>query len=108
MMPEPQLPTPEQAPATAPKQSMWLRRVLSVAWVIFCFELGLVLMIYPWTEAWTSNYFAWLGSAVFQHRWHEIWMTGYVRGAVTGLGVANVWAAIAEALRMYIGTPEKG
>ena len=26
--------------------------------VIFCLELGLFLLIYPWTESWSDNYFS--------------------------------------------------
>ncbi len=69
-----------------------------MVFIVFCLELGLFLMIYPWTDSWTNNYFSFFTPAI----WHEIWVKGYVRGAVSGLGLLNIWIAIAEALRMYI------
>jgi len=51
-MPEPipaEIQPGSQPEAPAPKH--WLQRVASVLFVIFCFELGLFLLIYPWTEA---------------------------------------------------------
>ncbi len=78
----------------------WLQRVGLVLFIVFCLELGLFLLIFPWTEAWTGNYFSWIGPLTFQRHWHAIWISGYVRGAVTGLGLLNIWIAVAEALRM--------
>jgi hypothetical protein len=84
----------------------------SVLFVIFCLELGLFLMIYPWTESWSANYFASLGQAGsppgigplrLLPAWHEIWNNTYLRGAVSGLGLVNIWVAVAEALRLFIG-----
>ena len=37
----------------------WFQRLSSVLFIIFCFELGLFLLIYPWTDGWSDNYFAW-------------------------------------------------
>ena len=95
---------PEQHPPR-PRAS-WFQRIASVLFVIFCLELGLFLMIYPWTESWSANYFSWIGPLKLQPRWHEIWNNPYLRGAVSGLGLVNIWVAVAEALRMYIGTDQ--
>ncbi len=70
--------------------------------IIFCLELGLFLLIYPWTDSWSGNYFSWIGPLRLQPLWHQIWNNGYV-GAVSGLGLVNIWVAVAEALRKYIG-----
>jgi hypothetical protein len=86
----------------APRPS-WFRRLTSVLFIIFCLELGLFLMIYPWTDSWSGNYFSWIGPIGVQPRWHQLWISGYARGAITGLGLLNIWVAVAEALRMYIG-----
>ena len=77
----------------APATPLWLRRISSLLLIIFCFELGLFLIIYPWTVYWTHNYF----SGILR----EIWANGYLRGAVSGLGLLNVWIAIAEVFRMF-------
>jgi hypothetical membrane protein len=98
--------TPEHDSITpAPRQRRnWVQRLGSVLFVIFCLELGLFLLIYPWTESWSDNYFSSLGRGAIGPMWNEIWNNGYVRGAVSGLGLLNVWVAVAEALRMFIGS----
>ena len=106
--------TPESDPLTSvppagsprPRRS-WFQRIGSVLFVIFCLELGLFLMLYPWTESWSANYFSWIGPLKLQPVWHEIWNNSYVRGAVSGLGLLNIWVAVAEALRMFIGGDDK-
>ena len=82
---------------------MSLRKLGQVLLIIFCLELGLFLMIYPWTDRWAENYFSWIGPVRWQANWHEVWDNNYVRGAIAGLGLVNIWIAVAEALRMYIG-----
>jgi len=65
-----------------------LRRLLYLAYFV---EVGLLLLVVPWSPFWERNYF-------FQN-----WPSGdvlignnLVRGAVSGLGMINLWAAIAE------------
>ena len=79
----------------------WFARLSSVLFIIFCFELGLFLLIYPWTESWSDNYFSWVVSGSVQTSWHEFWNNSYVRGGVSGLGVVNVWIAILEVFRLF-------
>jgi uncharacterized protein (DUF2062 family) len=76
-------------------QSEWIHKGASILFVIFCAELGLFLLIYPWTSRWTMNVIpTWLPVPP------EVWLNGYLRGAVSGLGIANVWVAFVEALRI--------
>lgn len=79
----------------------WFRRVSAVIFVIFCFELGLFLLIYPWTGAWSDNYFAWALPGAMRDGWHTFWSNSYIRGAVSGLGILNVWVAITEVFAMF-------
>ena len=92
---------PETQVPTAAPGSGWFGRLSSVLFIIFCFELGLFLLIYPWTESWTDNYFAWVSSGSVQTSWHEFWNNSYVRGGVSGLGVVNVWIAVLEVFRLF-------
>jgi hypothetical protein len=97
---------PEVAPevqAEQPRVKTWFQRLTSVLIVIFCFEIGLFLLVYPWTDGWTDNYFAWVAPGAMQAPWHEFWNNTYVRGAMSGLGVVNVWVALAEVFRMFSG-----
>src|SRR5579862_303689 len=88
--PEPN-PASGSAPATAapPRRRSWYGRIGSVLLIVFCLELGLFLLIYPWTDSWSGNYFSWIGPLRLQPFWHQLWNNGYLRGAVSGLGLVN-------------------
>ena len=40
-------------PPITPPGSGWFQRIMSVLFIIFCLELGLFLLIYPWTDGWS-------------------------------------------------------
>jgi hypothetical protein len=86
----------------------WFARLSSVLFIVFCFELGLFLLIYPWTEGWSDNYFAWVAPGTVQTGWHEFWNNSYVRGGVSGLGVVNLWIAIVEVFRLFARKRQAG
>lgn len=79
----------------------WFHRLTSVLFVIFCFELGLFLLVYPWTASWNQNYFSWLLNGPLQLQWHRLWVNPWLRGAVSGMGLVNLWLAIAEVFHMF-------
>ena len=54
-----------------------MKRVIFVAYFL---EVGLLLVLVPWTAFWERNYFA-VASPVFQ----ELLRNNFVRGAVSGL-----------------------
>jgi len=59
--------------------------------IVFFLEVGLVLAVAPWSAYWERNYFAGLLPMV-----HDVITNAFFRGAVSGLGVINLAAAIAE------------
>jgi hypothetical protein len=65
-----------------------LTRLLLVAYFI---EAGVLLVVVPWSSFWERNYFvqAWPALEIVIRNY-------YVRGAVSGLGVVNVCAGLAE------------
>ena len=65
-----------------------MRRLLIIAVLI---ELGLLLIVVPWSAYWERNYFAQLSPLV-----QSIVNNNYVRGAITGLGAVNVLAALTD------------
>lgn len=65
-----------------------MRRLLIIALLI---ELGLLLIVIPWSAYWERNYFAQLSPAVA-----ALITNNYVRGAITGLGAVNLVAALAD------------
>ncbi|HVW83594.1 MAG TPA: hypothetical protein VHB50_02900 [Bryobacteraceae bacterium] len=94
-------------PVPAPSGPAWFRRLSSVLFIIFCFELGLFLLIYPWTEAWTQNYFSTAVPDQIEPAWRQLWNNPYLRGGVSGLGLVNVWVAVAEVFRMFSRRPDR-
>jgi hypothetical protein len=59
-----------------------VKRLLLVAYFI---EVGLLLVLVPWSPFWERNYFLTALPAL-----HEIVRNNYVRGGVSGLGVVNL------------------
>jgi hypothetical protein len=106
MTPKPIAPEEQQPGEGAWPQPTWFRRLTTVIYVIFCFEVGLFLLIYPWTIAWPNNYFAWIAPGVIQAPWNEFWNNTWVRGALSGIGVVNLWIAITEVFQMFSHRPE--
>jgi hypothetical protein len=92
--------TPDPLPAPAGPE--WFQRLSSVLFIVFCFELGLFLVVYPWTSAWTDNYFSVAAPDRIFTKWREIWNNSYIRGGVSGLGLVNVWIALAEVFRIVV------
>jgi hypothetical protein len=73
----------------------WYHKMSAVLLVAFCLGIGLFLLILPWTTYWDANYF---GSLIPE--WHLYWDNMYVRGAVSGLGVVNLYISMLELYRL--------
>jgi len=59
--------------------------------VALLLESGLLLVLIPWSAFWERNYFVELSPPISM-----LLTNNYVRGAISGLGLVNVWAALAE------------
>jgi hypothetical protein len=70
-----------------------LSRLLFLAYFI---EVGLVLLVVPWSPFWDRNYFLGLWPAL-----EMVTRSNLVRGAVSGLGIINLWAAMAELATLF-------
>ncbi len=73
----------------------WYHKLYAVLFVTFCLEIGIFLLVFPWTDYWDANYFSALVPG-----WHRYWDNTYVRGAISGLGVVNLYIACVEAFRL--------
>jgi hypothetical protein len=70
-----------------------LIRILRVVLLLLWLELGLLLILMPWSEVWDVNYF------LYQYPALAIFVKNpYLRGMISGLGVMNVLFAL-EAFR---------
>ena len=70
-----------------------ISRLVLLAYFI---EVGLLLLVVPWSPFWERNYFV------------DLWPTlaavtnsNLVRGAVSGLGIINLWAAMSELATLF-------
>ncbi|RPJ59855.1 MAG: hypothetical protein EHM24_27580 [Acidobacteria bacterium] len=59
--------------------------------VAYFIEVGLLLIVVPWSAFWQRNYFLEISPALA-----AVAGNPFVRGAVTGLGVVNVCAGLAD------------
>jgi hypothetical protein len=71
------------------------RRLVLVALFL---EIGLLLVVLPWSGFWDRNYF---GAALPGLR--PIITNNFVRGAVTGLGLVNLLAGAIELMLLFAG-----
>jgi hypothetical protein len=81
--------------ATVERVSGWSRKLGALLTVIFCFEIGVFLLVFPWLDPWPNNWVADLVPSLSQ-----VWENGYFRGAVSGLGAVNIFISFAEVFRL--------
>jgi hypothetical protein len=83
-------PVPTTAPAVR-----WYHKLFAVFFVLFAIELGVFLIMVPWTGMWERNFLP----KLVPH-FYEMWISPYMRGAVSGVGVLNLWIALAETISL--------
>ena len=97
--PNEQPPAPAESantPVAVPQPTYhWYHKMSALVFITFCLEMGLYLSIVPWTDSWDGNYFSGLLPQMKAY-----WGNLYVRGAVSGLGVVNVYISLVEILRL--------
>jgi hypothetical protein len=74
----------------------WHQRVLGFCLVIFAFELGFFLLVFPWMRSWDLNWVP-----VHSRTLSDIWMSRYFRGLVSGLGLLNIYIACTELIKQF-------
>jgi hypothetical protein len=71
-----------------------------LAYIAFFLETGLLLVVLPWSSFWSRNYFVLHWPAI------SPWLVNdFVRGAITGLGLVNLAAGIADIIPLVRGEP---
>ena len=74
-----------------------------VLYVLVCLEFGVFLMLVPWSPIWERNYFLEAYPAL------RPWLlSSSVRGAVCGLGLANIYLGAREAFVRLRGGGDHG
>ena len=72
-------------------------RLSVIFYIILCFEIGIVLTVLPWVphgwwglSDWGNNYFLILASRKVGFGIQRFVASGWMRGAVTGIGMLNL------------------
>ena len=94
---------PEQEPAAvAPvelRRGRIRRRLWLVCFALFAFEIGAFLVIFPWLDSWSLNHLPSLLPAI-RSGFQDLWDDPYFKGAVSGLGLLNVYIAIRQIISL--------
>jgi hypothetical protein len=88
-------PTPE-APISSPETRpayRWYHKFSAVLFAAFCLEIGFFLLVFPWS-GWADDF------AAFKPEWRRYWANLYVRGAISGLGLVNLYISLLEILHL--------
>jgi hypothetical protein len=72
-----------------------MRRLIVIA---FFFEIGVALLVVPWSAFWDRNDFAESVPLL-----HAVITNNFVRGAVSGLGLLNIVSGLAEVVSLMLG-----
>lgn len=72
---------------------LWRARLFLLIFVLFCLEIGIIVTVAPWTPFWANNLL--LGRFP---QLREFLMNDFVRGMISGLGIADIWLAVSEAV----------
>jgi hypothetical protein len=75
------------------REYRWYHKMWAVLFITFCLDVGLFLLISPWTEAW-DNF------AAYARALRPYCDNLYVRGAISGLGVINLYISLGEVFRL--------
>ncbi|HXP86989.1 MAG TPA: hypothetical protein VN841_19825 [Bryobacteraceae bacterium] len=92
-LPQPEFP-PETPPGIPPQESQRRNRrrvIVGLFFALFAFEIGLFLVVFPWMDNWDLNYFEGVFPAL-----RDTWNEPSFRGAVTGLGLINIYIAFLQ------------
>lgn len=72
---------------------MWLQRILVSIYVLFCMTLGMALVTLPWLGNWFDD-----GLVAHWPALQHFLQLGFVRGAISGLGLIDIWLGVLEAV----------
>ena len=90
----------EQSPVQAEERIplRWSKELMGdrqwfVLYVLICLEVGVFLLLVPWSLIWERNYFLETYPAL-----RPLFLDSMFRGAVSGLGVANIYLGLNEVI----------
>jgi len=85
-----------------PVKRTWVQKLGTLLFVLVSFEVGAFLLLFPWMEYWDHNSIAALAPWM-----RDVWDSAYFRGALSGLGLVNIYIALAEIFRLRRPRPDR-
>ena len=73
-----------------------------ILYVVVCLEVGIFLLLVPWSAIWERNYFLEAYPSL-----RTILLAPAIRGAVAGLGLANIYMGLSEVLNRRRKVPHE-
>lgn len=73
-----------------------------ILYVVVCVEVGIFLTLVPWSAIWERNYFLEAYPSL-----QSILLAPALRGAVAGLGLANIYMGLSEVLNRRRRSPRE-
>lgn len=75
-------------------------KITVIVYIVISFEIGILLLILPWSPWWHDNFFLYFITGKLHAPWMATFLTHKaVRGIVTGIGVLNILSGIYEMFR---------
>ena len=77
------------------QQKLFSAKVTVIVYILICFEIGIMLIILPWTAYWYDNFFLYFITGKLNSPGLLAFITsGWIKGLVTGLGLVNLCAGV--------------
>ena len=83
---------PNDPPARATGWEGAGKRFALVLYILYCVEIGTFLLVVPWSEVWERNLVV-----AYVPLLRPLYVNHFFRGAVSGLGVINLWLGVSRA-----------
>jgi hypothetical protein len=94
-VPRNDLPKRAEPPAAPPRPAYrWYHMLGAAALIAVCTAMGLFLLVFPWSTFWEANTYVLEVPAI-----QNYWSSPYLRGAVSGLGLVNLFFALVDLVR---------
>jgi hypothetical protein len=68
------------------------RRLGGVLYILLCVETGVFLLVLPWSAIWERSFLL-----RYYPLLRPIYLSAYLRGAISGLGLVNLWLGVSQA-----------
>jgi hypothetical protein len=82
------------------QQNLFSAKVTVIVYILICFEIGIMLIILPWTAYWYDNFFLYFITGKLNSPGLQTFITsGWIKGLVTGLGIVNICAGMLDIIK---------